>query len=225
MFGMPDIRRPAVGRTRLKNGLPNAFMGTAAVTHAPPFTYTSGNWYSSFPSQEITTASGTAMVAGSIYYQAFYLIAPVVIQAIGLRISAMSSGSVAMAFAIYTNNPANNSPQYLIANSAGAASTATGGYSQALSPATPLLQPGWYWLAFQAPDATIRPYIWNGGAGNLLGQFLGVWGASSVGIAVGSASVASPFFSQTGTTGTWPNPAGGANGAATTVPTMCFQVL
>jgi hypothetical protein len=195
--------------------------GTGATANAPAFSYTAGNWYAQFP-QMVTPFAGAAMVVGSIYYTPVYIPVSGNVESLAVRATTGSAGSVAMAVAIYTN-ASGNVPGNIIANSAGNTNTTTGAITFSLTvPGVAAVTPGWYWLAFQAPDTTQRLYTYQQTLGAVTGGWGYYFGNSSVGSVLGST--ATLHYSQTGATGTWPSPATPVAAATNTGPMFAYQL-
>jgi hypothetical protein len=84
--------------------------------------------------------------------------------------------------------------------------------------------PGWYWLAFQAPDVTMRNFIRSIVGGNVPGEFAYFVGNTTAGGTLGSTALTGYFYSITGVTGTWTTPITSPSLAAGTVPFMAYQL-
>jgi hypothetical protein len=188
----------------------------------PPFVYTAGNWYAPLPGAVPTAAGTTAMVVGSIYFALCYIPYSGTVKAVALRAGTGSSGAVNMAFGLYSNN-SNMTPNALLANTAGFTSTATGAIS-ALFVTPVAVTPGWYWLAFQAPDTVMRNFIRTISGGNVPNEFNYFVGNTSAGATVGSLALTGYFYSITGSTGTWTTPVTSPTISTGIVPYMIYQL-
>jgi hypothetical protein len=189
--------------------------------------YTGGNWYLPNFSQ---TATGTALVAGSVYFYPLYISLPVTIESLAIFAVVGAAGVDYWNVGIYTNLSSGR-PGTLLGSGAGSISSSTGFISIALNSNVSITTPGWYWLAFQASDTTQR-LVGIGGAGFHIfesgpGQFFGsptlanaatLFGVSVTGTAQTSAGIANVTM-PTGPTGF------SEITTAQQMPTLLYQVV
>jgi hypothetical protein len=158
------------GQVLTSNGAGNGPTWQTLGAFAP--VYTAGNWYQA--QTNVTSVAGAAMVAGTTYFYPIFIQRPVTIEAIGFQITTAAAGTAYFNVGIYSNS--SGQPSARLAAGAGSNSTSTGATSLTLNANYSVTTPGWYWLAFQAADTSMRNQSLssNGnGASSILGQNLG----------------------------------------------------
>jgi hypothetical protein len=186
--------------------------------------YVPQNWYFPFPAWQNAASTGTPVI-GTTYCTPMFLAQACHVKGLGTRIT--TAGTTTLAFGMYANNsgasPALNRPGLLIDNTAAIVNTAISTVTGALG-ASHALQSGWYWLAIQLADVTMRysavyPYMTN------IGAVLGSVNAGN--LHSNSGTVTGVSFA--GTYGTWPADASTQTFAeliqsTSAAPSMIFQV-
>jgi len=125
---------------------------SAATTNT--IVYLTSNWYQ-MPTIA-STAVGSAMTAGSIYFYPFFIPQPITIDQLAFYVNTgAAGGSAYWNVGIYSNN-ASSQPGTRLAAGAGSNSTSTGNTAVSLNSNLSITTPGWYWLAFQAADTTMK---------------------------------------------------------------------
>ena len=143
-----------------------------------------------------TTAAGTSPVAGSVYYMPIYVPRPMTFNGFEIKINTVGTTNVYAALYGSSGNQPGGAP--LMTGSA--VNTSIGALALAAAANYAVVSPGWYWIAIQSGDATVKYTSPSGGqsmtsfattgvAGNI---FTGVYG-----------------WSQAGTAGVWPSPPSG----------------
>ena len=123
------------------------------------FGYIAGNWY--LPLGIGGTVGGTAMGTGFVKLIPFIIPEMVVIDAIGAKVNA--AGTTTMAFALFNSSVFTLQPSTLIDNTPPVANTAIGMISGLLTRPR-RLESGLYWFGAQANDTTVNCMTVNGGS-------------------------------------------------------------
>lgn len=181
--------------------------------------YASGRWY--VPWGKGTESAGSAPGANSIRLAPGYLLSPVTITALGLRVGTTSAGGHVQA-AIYAHD---RSTQIFYGNpliSVGSMATDTAASVAANLAGNVLLNPGLYWFASNCDSGTA---VFSAFTTSSLDVAANI-GASSQGGTIGGSGSGITGFSVSQTFGTWPDLTGAsATGIITSsVPLIQFKV-